>query len=188
MALSVLLALAVGFVSTTAGRAQKGDSDAEAIKEAREAIVKMTRANDSEIQQQAATLAKKAELGNIMQVFKPRKSTGLGIGPKGEGIEPKIISLSKRTLSKGDLARQSDDLVKAAEVSRAVAEVTVYFTPKEKQPGKDPADWKKYTEDMKQGSQELIKAVKSGDPKQVRSAATNLNAACSDCHSKFRDE
>ena len=38
------------------------------------------------------------------------------------------------------------------------------------------------------GPSPLVKAVKSGDPKLVRSAATNLNASCTDCHAKFRDE
>jgi hypothetical protein len=190
MTLGGLLALAVGFLATGAGRAQKGDEDEAAIKEAREAIVKMVETrDDGAMQQQAAALAKKVtELNNIMQVFKPRKKNGLGVGPKGDGIELKIISMSKRTLPKGELTRQQDDLIRMAEVSRAVSEVAIHFTPKEKQPGKDPADWKKYTEDMKQGSLELIKAVKSGDPKLVRSAATNLNASCTDCHSKFRDE
>ena len=83
--------------------------------------------------------------------------------------------------------KQSADLIRMAEVTRAVSHLTPYYAPKEKKAGKDPENWKKYGREMQQGSQELIKAVKSGDPMAVKTAATNLNASCTDCHGDFRD-
>jgi cytochrome c556 len=40
---------------------------------------------------------------------------------------------------------------------------------------------------MAKGSKELIEAVKSDDPKKVKAAANNINGACNNCHSDFRD-
>src|SRR5947209_6127370 len=142
MAVGVLLALPLAFLAISAGRGDEDDD--KAIKEAQEAIVKMAKANNGDAEKQAAELAKKAELINVMQVFKPRNKKGLGWNAKGEGIETKIIAMAKRPLSKGDLGTQEEDLIKMAEVTRAVAEVAYHFTPKVKKADKDPADWKKY--------------------------------------------
>ncbi len=53
--------------------------------------------------------------------------------------------------------------------------------------GKGPKEWKSHTEEMKQASLELIKAVKSGNPGAVKTASFKLEGSCTNCHSDFRD-
>src|SRR5947209_3657901 len=69
----------------------------------------------------------------------------------------------------------------------AVAAVAHAAAPQKAAPDKDPKDWKKYSEDMIKTSQEFAKAVETKKLDAIKKAATNLNATCSDCHSKFRD-
>jgi hypothetical protein len=139
----------------------------------------------------AAAIANKAELGDVMQAFKPRAKGGLGVGPaanpvKPDGIEQKFIDLGKRKpLSKPDLAKQKDAIAQAADASRAIADVTLLYADKEGK--KNPTKWKQYVEAMRKSSEELAAAARKGDAEAVKKASTNLNASCTDCHGDFRD-
>lgn len=44
-----------------------------------------------------------------------------------------------------------------------------------------------HTNDMKKSAEELIKAARKGDAKELKAAANNLNNACNNCHTDFRD-
>jgi cytochrome c556 len=50
----------------------------------------------------------------------------------------------------------------------------------------DPADWKRWSQDMYSSSQELIKALQAKDAMKVKAAAMNLNKSCTECHAVFR--
>ena len=172
------------------------DEDDAAVKEAQKGILKLMAMNGDAAKTQAKAIAdasRKAAMGGdeglkfVMRAYKPKAKGGLGAGPKGESIELKIISLSKRTLQPRDVAAQAKDLEKIAGVSKAISEVTHYYTPKAKKAGKDPKDWTKFTEEMTKGADELAKAAKSGNGKEIKTAATNLNASCTNCHGTFRD-
>jgi len=128
------------------------------------------------------------DLNTIMHVYKPREKGGLGVGPmgKGDGIEMKIIALGKKQLSKMQLDKESTDLVKMAHVNVAVAEIAALYVPKPKA-GKGPKEWQEYVDQMKKSSFDLAKAVKGGNPTDVKTAANNLNNSCNMCHSDFRD-
>ncbi len=183
------LLLALGLWAAAAPTGQGADDDEkEAIKEAQKAVLKLmdTMAKGGNTKAEAEAIQKKfSELKPVMYIFKPRKNGGLGIGTpgQGDGIELKIIALSKRAPAPAAVAKDTADYVKMAEVCKAVAEVADLYPPK-----KDAATWKQYNQDMRKGADELIAAAKNGDPKKIKTAATNLNSSCTDCHSKFRDE
>jgi cytochrome c556 len=137
-------------------------------------------------------IAKKADLGELMQAFKPRSKGGLGIGPtadtiKPDGIEQKFIDLgkSKKGLSKSDLAKQGDALVRAAEVTKAISDVTLLYADKEGK--KNPTKWKQFAGDMKKAAGDLSAAAKKSDSDGIKKAVNKINASCNDCHSDFRD-
>jgi cytochrome c556 len=140
----------------------------------------------------AEEIAKKADLGDVMQAFKPRSKGGLGVGPtadtiKPDGIEQKFIDLgkSKKGLSKADLAKQADALAHAADAAKAIGEVTLFYADKDGK--KNPTKWKQYVGDMKQSADELSKAARKKDSDGIKKAVTKLNDSCINCHADFRD-
>jgi cytochrome c556 len=182
------LALGLCFLATT-NRLRADDDDEKAIKEAQETILKIAQGKDGEGKKLAEELAKKADLGNVMRVFKPRSKGGIGVGPKGanDGIEFKIQALTKKELKSADLAKQGEDLAKMSEIAAAVGEVAHFFAPKTKMGNKDPKTWNQYVDEMKKASAELAKAAKAGDAPGVKTAANNLSSSCNQCHTDFRD-
>jgi hypothetical protein len=187
----------IGLVFSSGLRAADKDKDKkekEKLLAAARDIITATYGKDP-VQQakDAPELAKKYDIGNVMHAaFKPRDKGGLGVGPAAnpvlpDSIELKIMALAKKAPTKQALAKDANDLVKAIEVTRTIAEINGYWVPKKREPGKDPKDWTKFNEEMKKGSEELIKAIKSGDPAAVNKAATNLNSSCVNCHGVFRD-
>jgi hypothetical protein len=124
------------------------------------------------------------DLKPVMNVFKPSSKHGLGVGPKGpgDGIEQRIIHWSTKSQSKPDAMRNRPAMERAGEVSRAMAEVADVYLPK-----KDVTKWKKYVQEMRDGSEELMRVARQGDPKAIKTAATNLNGSCTGCHGDFRD-
>lgn len=180
--------LGLGLWSLTAYSAD--DDDKKEVKEAQDAIVKLMKSmegNKGDVKAQAAAIKKKfTELEPIMHVYKPRNKGGIGM-KDGSSIETELGKIgnpkSKLKLTKQKVAELKDDLIKAGRLSRAVAEVTdLYAKPK------DAAEWKKYTQDMRKASDELIEAAKSGEVPAIKKAANNLSASCTDCHSKFRTD
>jgi hypothetical protein len=189
-----VLALGVWCAAASPGFSADDEDDAKAVKEAQQGLLKLMGMNGNAAKTEAKSIAdasRKAAGGGdeglkyVMRAYKPRAKGGIGVGPKGESIELKVIALSKRV--SGEVAKQKDDLEKIASVSKAIAEVTHHYTPKVKKAGKDPKDWTKYTEEMAKGSEELAKAAKSGNARDIKTAATNLNASCTNCHGTFRD-
>lgn len=140
----------------------------------------------------AKDIADKADLGDVMQAFKPRAKGGLGIGPtpdsiKPDGIEMKFLDLGKKKpMAKPDLAKQAKDIAKAAELTKAVADVTLLYSDKDAAK-KSPTKWKQYAENMQKAAAELAEAAKKGDPDGVKKAVGKVNASCNDCHADFRD-
>jgi soluble cytochrome b562 len=190
------LALGIWCAATSPGFSADDEADAKAVKEAQEGILKLADMNGAAAKTKAKAIAdtsrKAAEGGDeglkfVMRAYKPRAKGGIGVGAKGESIELKIIGLSKRKLQAADVGKQKADLEKIANISKAISEVTHHYTPKAKKPGKDPKDWTKYTDEMTKGADELAKAAKSGNAQAIKTAATNLNASCTNCHGTFRD-
>jgi cytochrome c556 len=194
LAAAAVLALGICCAASSPGRGAGDEEEARAVKEARQGILQLTKMNGGAARTQAKAIADAARkaaggadegLKFVMRANKAKAKGGVGVGPKGESIELKIIALSKR-VSPADAA-QSEDLGQIADISKAIAEVAVYYTPKAGVAGKDPKDWTKFTDAMKRGSEELAKAAKGGKAPEIKQAASYLNASCTNCHSTFRD-
>jgi hypothetical protein len=191
-----VLALGIWCVAVSPGLSADDEAEAKAVKEAQADLLKLKDMNGAAAKAKAKAIAdasrKAADGGDeglkfVMRAFKPRAKGGIGVGAKGESIELKIIGLSKRKLPAAEVGKQAKDLEMIAGVSKAISEVTHHYTPKAKKPGKDPKDWTKYTDEMTKGADELAKAAKGGNAQEIKTAATNLNASCTNCHGTFRD-
>jgi Cytochrome C' len=192
--LTIGSALLLAVVLLSNGPVALGDEDDDkAIAEAQKDVVELAGAIGSgKDGKDVATRMKKKyeELNTIMQVYKPstKKGLGTGIPPKGpgDGIEAKIISLGKRVPA--DIEKQKAALIKLAYINLAMAEVTKLYPPSKPKNGKGVKEWQQHVADMKKSSEELLKAVKSGDSAKIKDAANNVNSSCNNCHSDFRDE
>jgi hypothetical protein len=183
-----LALLAAFVVATTAPmivRADKDDDKKEAEK--KEKIKKAGEAVDLLVQGKvkAADVVKMHELEFVMYAFKPHEKGGLGMG---DGFEMRIRNLaSKKALSTDALAKESADLTRLAQVSKAIAELVEAYPLPKKEKDKDPKDWVKFNKEMKQSSADLIEAIKSGKGDEVKKVGSSLNGACVNCHRVFRD-
>jgi hypothetical protein len=188
LAAAALLAGGIWALATADGRGQETDE----VKQAKAAVTKVVTAmkQGGNAGPQAAEAAKKVAIEDLMIAFKPRNKGGFGIGPKGavtpDGIEQKIINMSKRALTPPQVGKQKEPLIEMTERAKAIAEITQHYMPPKKA-GANPANWKKYTQEMKKSADDLAGALKGGNPAQIKSAATDLNASCTNCHSDFRD-
>jgi Cytochrome C' len=180
--------LALTLWSLTAhSAADDDDEDVKAAREAQKDLLQLAEAIDAhkgDVGEQAKAIRKKYdELKPIMYIYKPRKKGGLGMGREGSGIENEMNRLGGTKSSPKKIEAVKDDLIKAAKISRAVAELTDLYPPK-----KDVEKWKGYTKDMRKGSDELIEAAKGGDGVKMKKALINLNSSCTNCHSDFRND
>jgi hypothetical protein len=183
-----LLALTLWSLTGT-GYGSDDDEDKKLNKEAQQAVLKLMdsmNGGKGDIKGQAEAIHKKfSELKHVMWVYKPRNKGGIGMGKDGTSIETEINRLYgiKTRLTPKKIADMKGDIIKAGELSRAVAEVTDLYVPK-----KMPEKWKAYTKEMHNGADELIEAAKSGDPMKVKKAAANLGGSCTNCHTDFRND
>jgi cytochrome c556 len=135
----------------------------------------------------------KGDLKHIMWAgFKTREKGGQGVGPKAgaitpDGVEAKIISMSKKPMPTAQLNKESADLLRLAIVSKAIADVATEHTPKKDDGKKKVADWKKYNQLQKDAAQDLENAIKAKDPDKVLDSVKNLYSSCTNCHATFRD-
>jgi hypothetical protein len=145
---------------------------------------------EDDLRNQAQDVAKQHAIKFVMAQFKPRENGGLGVGASAarDCIETEILFLSKKPLAADQLTDQKAELQKMAEAALAVSYVAPNYAPKTEEPGMPIKDWMRLCDDMKQGSKDLIDAVKGGDPAVVKKAASALNSACESCHSEFRDK
>jgi hypothetical protein len=137
---------------------------------------------------EAPCVATKYDIGHVMHAaFKPRDKGGIGIGAKPDtvlpdSIELKIITLAKRTPAPAELAQEAAEIARMAAITRAVAELTRHWGPKQKNDPHDLKLWALYTDDMKRGADQLRQAARSREPDAVNEAATFLYDACINCH------
>jgi cytochrome c' len=182
--------LGLGFGSMTALSA-----DDDEKKTAQEAVLKLVDAMNKKgnTQAQIAAISKKFdELEPLMWVYKPRKKQGIGMGKNGEDdIEVTLGKIgnprAKAKLNAQKLAQMKADLILTGQLSKAIAEIAEHDKYVQQYGKKNMAQWKKFTKDMKNGADELIKAAKAGNVPQVTKAANDLSASCTNCHSEFRE-
>ena len=187
MAAGALLGLGLWIAS----QAANGRTDEKETKEAVQKLIETMKKDPAAAKKQAEEIAKKADLEDVMNLFKPRAKGGLGFNPKDDakkdGIELKLQAIAKTAPAKMVLQNQAADYARLVEVAQAVAEIASYAkVPKAQTAGKGPKDWKQYTDDLKKGLHGLSDAVKAGDPAKVKTAASAVNSACNNCHTDFR--
>jgi hypothetical protein len=191
VAIAVILVVATGLI---VDRSWAADEEDKEIADAVRKIAKAVAANkpDDAKKEAEALVAKKKDLGDVMNMFKARKTGGLGIGPKPgaimpDGIEAKVLALAKKKLTTAEVKIQAPDLEKMGDDIAAISYVGDVHTPKKKDGTKDPKDWTKWMEDMRKGAKDLSKAAKAQDAAAIKDAAMKANASCSNCHGVFRD-
>jgi len=119
------------------------------------------------------------ELNAVMHIHKPKTRGGLG-------VEQLFLGLAKRAPSGDLLTKMKPELLKAATVTLAVADITAHY-PAPKKPGKTAKDWKQYNDDLIKSTKEFTKAVNDGSSADIKKIAANINSACNNCHTDFRD-
>jgi cytochrome c556 len=183
--------LALGLWSLTAYSA---DDDEKKVRlEAQKAVLDLMESvngNKGDVQAKAQAMRKKFDmLEPIMWVYKKKSKDGIGMGKNGEDdIEltmGKVGSKVAKGMTPAKIKAMKTDLVKAGQISRAIAEVTDLYA--KDYAKKNPAKWKDYTKEMKKGANELIEAAKGDDVAKIKKAANNLSSSCTSCHSDFRD-
>jgi cytochrome c556 len=187
---AALLALALW--SLTACSADD-DDEKKAQQEAQKAVLKLMdsmNGNKGNVQAQVQEMRKKFDmLQPIMWVYKKKSKGGIGMGKDGEDdIEITIGKVGSKTakgMTPAKIKAMKPDLVKAGQISRAIAEVTDLYT--KDYAKKNPAKWKEYTKEMKKGAGELIEAAKGDDVAKIKKAANNLSGSCTSCHGDFRE-
>ncbi len=188
MAFALMLLLVAVLVNSSARAAED-----EEVKKAQAEILALAKklSEGKDVAQEAQAIRKKYDdLNTIMHAYKPSPKGGIGTGlePKaGDGIEIKLINLGKRALPAATLAKEKDALLKSAYVNLAIGEITMHYAPEKPRGGKGAKEWKQFTEDMNKGTKELIQALKDANPANVKKAALDVNNACQNCHSDFRD-
>jgi len=167
-----------------------------AVVAARKDVLDVTKAvedgkGDKAIQAKAKAIkAKGIDLDDLMAVYKTRRKGGLGFGAKpadDSGIEKKIAELQRnaRGPAPAALKKDSEDLVKMAHVTQAMAEITRPHFAKPMN-GKGKKDWDNWLDDQEKASKDLIAAVRAMNPKAVAQAAKKLQDSCTECHAAFR--
>jgi hypothetical protein len=193
LSVGVLALLAVNLAAKGRG---EPEPDPEKIAAGREAVLKAADAVNgpaTEFKALAAALSKDHKLEFVMKVFKDRENGGVGIGAKPgaadlDGIEMKIRRMAQKELPPKQLTAEKADLQRMAEILLTVAEATPPYGKDHTGKGKPIAGWNRYAADMKQGSQDLLDALKANDSKQALKASSKLNGTCVGCHADYRDK
>jgi len=195
-------ALALAVLGVTAANGRFADEKVIVPKDIAKAINDMAdkagKGQDAKADAEAFGKKHPDDLKKIMWAFKPRMANGeggFGVGAKPgaytpDGMEGLIISHGnprRKPMMAKELMDTAKDLDRLADVTIAIADLTHAYTPKKKEPDKDPKDWTKYTDDMKKGAQDLKAAVKGNSPENAKMAFTKLYSSCTNCHAKFRD-
>jgi soluble cytochrome b562 len=177
-------------------------ADEKDLKDNLEKVVKTAADKPGDVEKAGADFAKANKIDNdsikdVMDYLGKRdpsdkKAVGWGVGKspgeiKPDGIELKLREMAKKAPTKTQMEKEKDALIELANRTAAVGSIALASPPKKKLPGKDPAEWKKWSEDMVKSSEEFKKAVQGGDLKTIKAAATKLNSSCVDCHGSFRD-
>jgi hypothetical protein len=194
-ACAALLALALVFANGQA-------ADEKDLKASLEKVVQTAADKPADVEKAGADFAKANKIDNdsikdVMDYLGKRdpddkKAVGWGLGKKPgdikpDGIELKLREMAKKASTKAQLEKEKDALIELGNRTAAVGSISLASPPKKNLPGKAISDWKKWSEDMVKSSEEFKKAVKTGDPKVIKEAATKLNSSCVDCHGTFRD-
>lgn len=129
-------------------------------------------------------------LWDAMRTMKPRdgeKVKGFGFGKREDkwgdldGIEDKLRDLTEKGVK--DLKKEQAALVEMGLRMQAIAQVgLLHKVPKKG----EQKIWDNYAKGMQDLTENFVKAAKAGNPADIKSASSKLDANCNKCHEKFR--
>src|SRR5262245_24992097 len=140
---------------------------------------------------QAEALAKKLDdIAEAMDLFKPRKKNGFGVGKtpgaiNPDGIEQMLLKIGRDAPAAGTLKK---DGAAFEEMGYRIAALGMIAAAKGAPKGAKgtPKDWNGWSNDTVKGGLEIAAAAKAKGGADVKAAASKLNNACNSCHTVFR--
>jgi hypothetical protein len=131
------------------------------------------------------------ELYEAMDLMKPRKKDGVGVGAKPgaitpDGIEQMLLKIGRDAPSPAFMNKSSDALEEMAYRIAGIAEVALAKSPAKDKGKQLVKDWVEWSKDMRDSALELAAASKAKSGANVKTAASKLNNSCNSCHSIFR--
>ena len=186
-----LAAAAVGALWLS-GTISAGDN--KAIREGTDKVAAALQKGDKDgAKKQADTLAKKVDdFGEVMDLFKPRKKGGYGVGEMPgaitpDGIEQMLLKIGRDAPAAGTLAKNAAAFEQMGYRIAAIGLVAHAKAPTANQGKKTVKDWNSWSDDTVTGGLALAAAAKAKGAQDVKTAASKLNNACNSCHTIFRD-
>jgi len=143
---------------------------------------------------QGQPLARMHDIADVMNLMKIRKNGGVGVGRvpgavQPDGIEARIIRLSRSPMAPVTLGKEQTELIRMAEHLAAIASVSVHQCNVAQPKGaKNPARWKEWMEELHKASLDMIMAAKDKKPENLQDAAKRAYRTCTECHKTFRDD
>jgi hypothetical protein len=131
------------------------------------------------------------ELEKIMQLFRPRKTRGLGVGRKEkavmpDGIELKLQDMAGEPVKAARLGQEGEALEQMGYDVAAIASVVRAKAPAMDDGPKKVKDWNQWAENLKTAALDLARAAKAKDADGVNNAVPKMRGSCNSCHEKFR--
>jgi hypothetical protein len=141
-----------------------------------------------DVARRAENIVKKYDSCDISQTFTLRKRGGVGIGTAAENANSNSIDHLVRRWSGNkaptakELQAHQADLLKAARVLQAMAELAPFRIPAYKDGDKRIGEWLKVSADFKVLTRELREGIQRVDPAGVRKTSLKLQQTCNQCH------
>jgi len=133
---------------------------------------------------------------DIMEHYKTKMKGGDGIHPdlqsnirlKGtqNGIEEKLRVLAMKEMKPAQLDKEATELALLAYRAAVHGSLTYFYAPAKKVGTKDPREWREISLQLRETGIELAQSALKKNPEVAFKASTNMNSACSRCHSIFR--
>ncbi len=182
-----VLALALCGMPGSVGRGDDDDEETKALRKAIEAAGKEVLRNLNGIDAAAAAkLAREHKMDATMRLLQIQSKGGLGIGDLTKAGHKN--SIDHKPPTRDEVKKHADDLVKVAQITAVIAEMTPTWGPTKAQGMKTPEKWNALSAEMKQGSADLMAAAKAQDEKAVLAAAKRMKNSCTVCHKIFRTD
>jgi hypothetical protein len=187
--IGTMAVLGLLFVLTQSGTAGGEKDTAASIKQIAALLEK---GDATAAAKDAKALAKDTDVEEVMNLLRPRKKKGIGVGKtpnaiQPDGIEQQYIKLGRDQLSQSELDKQATALEHMGYTTAAVADFALAKPPDKSDGKKTPQAWTANAKEMRDASLAFAEAAKSKSPDAVHKAADKVNTACNNCHSVFRD-
>ena len=170
-----------------------GAGENKALRDSIDKIADALKKGDKEgAKKQAEALSKKLEdVYEAMDLFKPRKKNGFGVGEKPgavmpDGIEQMLLKIGRDAPAAATLKKDGEAFEQLGYRTAAIGLIAHAKTPAKDKGKQLRKDWIEWTNEMVDNGIALAAAAKAKGPQDVKGAAVKLNNSCSSCHTMFR--